>query len=269
MFENKTIADSLSELKTSQESGLSANEVETRRKKYGLNKLEEKKGESAFMIFLGEFKDPMTLVLAGAAIISMVIGLIEGGTDWIADVCIIFGVLIVNAIIGTIQETKAEKALEALKKLSSPTATVRREGKLVEVKAEELVPGDIVVLEEGRTVPADLRLIKAFQMKSDESSLTGESLPVEKDPEIVLTGEVGAGDRVNEAYMSTPIVYGRGEGVVIATGMNTEIGRIAKMLSNNEDDSTPLQKKLAQLSKFLGYLTVGIVVLMFGVSLYL
>src|SRR5574344_624460 len=267
MFENKTIADSLSELKTSQESGLSANEVETRRAKYGLNKLEEKKGESAFMIFLGEFKDPMTLVLAGAAIISMVIGSIEGRTDWIADVCIIFGVLIVNAIIGTIQETKAEKALEALKKLSSPTATVRREGKLVEVKAEELVPGDIVVLEEGRTVPADLRLIKAFQMKSDESSLTGESLPVEKDPEIVLTGEVGAGDRVNEAYMSTPIVYGRGEGIVIATGMNTEIGRIAKMLSNNEDESTPLQKKLAQLSKFLGYLTVGIVVLMFGVSL--
>jgi Ca2+-transporting ATPase len=153
-----------------------------------------------------------------------------------------------------------------LKKLSSPTATVRRDGKLVEVKAEELVPGDIVVLEEGRTVPADLRLIKAFQMKSDESSLTGESLPVEKDPEIVLTGEVGAGDRVNEAYMSTPIVYGRGEGVVIATGMNTEIGRIAKMLSNNEDEDTPLQKKLAQLSKFLGYLTVGIVVLMFGVS---
>jgi len=144
---------------------------------------------------------------------------------------------------------------------------VRRDGKIIEVKAEELVPGDIVVLEEGRTVPADLRLIKAFQMKSDESSLTGESLPVEKDPEIVLTGEVGAGDRVNEAYMSTPIVYGRGEGVVIATGMNTEIGRIAKMLSNNEDEDTPLQKKLAQLSKFLGYLTLGIVVLMFGVSL--
>src|SRR5574344_2124250 len=267
MFENKTIADSLSELKTSQESGLSANEVETRRAKYGLNKLEEKKGESAFMIFLGEFKDPMTLVLAGAAIISMVIGSIEGRTDWIADVCIIFGVLILNAIIGTVQETKAEKALEALKKLSSPIATVRRDGKIIEVKAEELVPGDIVVLEEGRTVPADLRLIKAFQMKSDESSLTGESLPVENDPEIILTGEVGAGDRVNEAYMSTPIVYGRGEGIVIATGMNTEIGRIAKMLSNNEDESTPLQKKLAQLSKFLGYLTVGIVVLMFGVSL--
>src|SRR5574344_1038226 len=271
MFENKTIADSLSELKTRQESGLSASEVETRRAKYGLNKLEEKKGKSAFWIFIGEFKDPMALILAGAAIISMVLGLVKPDpadpNGWVADVVIIFGVLILNAIIGTIQETKAEKALEALKKLSSPTATVRREGKLVEVKAEELVPGAIVVLEEGRTVPADLRLIKAFQMKSDESSLTGESLPVEKDPEIVLTGEVGAGDRVNEAYMSTPIVYGRGEGIVIATGMNTEIGRIAKMLSNNEDESTPLQKKLAQLSKFLGYLTVGIVVLMFGVSL--
>jgi P-type Ca2+ transporter type 2C len=271
MFENKTIADSLSELKTTQENGLSASEVETRRAKYGLNKLEEKKGKSAFWIFIGEFKDPMTLILAGAAIISMVLGLVKPDPSdpngWVADVVIIFGVLILNAIIGTVQETKAEKALEALKKLSSPTATVRRDGKIIEVKAEELVPGDIVVLEEGRTVPADLRLIKAFQMKSDESSLTGESLPVEKDPEIVLTGEVGAGDRVNEAYMSTPIVYGRGEGVVIATGMNTEIGRIAKMLSNNEDEDTPLQKKLAQLSKFLGYLTLGIVVLMFGVSL--
>src|SRR5574344_2161885 len=274
MFENKTIADSLSELKTTQENGLSASEVETRRAKYGLNKLEEKKGKSAFWIFIGEFKDPMTLILFAAAIISIVVGIFNANKEGrsvtfedFADVIIIFGVIVLNATIGTIQETRAEKALEALKKLSSPTATVRREGKIVEVKAEELVPGDIVVLEEGRTVPADLRLIKAFQMKSDESSLTGESLPVEKDPEIVLTGEVGAGDRVNEAYMSTPIVYGRGEGIVIATGMNTEIGRIAKMLSNNEDESTPLQKKLAQLSKFLGYLTVGIVVLMFGVSL--
>ena len=273
MFENKTIADSLSELKTNQESGLSASEVETRKAKYGPNKLEEKKGKSAFWIFIGEFKDPMTLILFAAAIISIVVGIFNANKEGravtfedFADVIIIFGVIVLNATIGTIQETRAEKALEALKKLSSPTATVRRDGKIVEVKAEELVPGDIVVLEEGRTVPADLRLIKAFQMKSDESSLTGESLPVEKDPEIVLTGEVGAGDRVNEAYMSTPIVYGRGEGVVIATGMNTEIGRIAKMLSNNEDEDTPLQKKLAQLSKFLGYLTVGIVVLMLGVS---
>jgi Ca2+-transporting ATPase len=267
MFENKTIAGALNELGTNQETGLSSSEVKVRQEQYGPNKLEEKKRTSAFMIFLGEFKDPMTLVLAAAAIISMVIGIVEGGNDWVADVCIIFGVLIVNAIIGTIQETKAEKALEALKKLSSPTATVRRDGKLIETKAEDLVPGDIVILEEGRTVPADLRLLKAFAMKADESSLTGESLPVEKDPNVVLTGEVGVGDRVNEAYMSTPIVYGRGEGVVIATGMKTEIGRIATMLSGAGEEDTPLQKKLAQLSKFLGYLTVGIVVLMFGVSL--
>jgi P-type Ca2+ transporter type 2C len=273
MFENKTIVDSLSELKTNGKEGLSEDEVKARQAKYGPNKLSEKKGESAFMIFLGEFKDPMTLILFAAAIISIVVSIFSANKENrainfgdFADVIIIFGVIVLNATIGTIQETRAEKALEALKKLSSPTATVRRGGKLVEVKAEELVPGDIVVLEEGRTVPADMRLTKAFAMKADESSLTGESLPVEKNPELVLTEEVGVGDRVNEVYMSTPIVYGRGEGVVIATGMQTEIGRIATMLSGNEDEQTPLQVKLAQLSKFLGYLTVGIVILMLGVS---
>ncbi len=273
MFENKSIADSLNELSTNQENGLSDEEVIKRREKYGANKLEEKKRKSAFLIFIGQFKDPMTIILFAAAIISIVVGIFSAQKEGrgitfedFADVIIIFGVIVLNATIGTVQETKAEKALEALKQLSSPTATVRRNGKLCEVKAEELVPGDIVVLEEGRSVPADLRLLKAFQMKADESSLTGESLPVEKDPEIVLTGEVGVGDRVNVAYMSTPIVYGRGEGVVIGTGMNTEIGRIASMLSGEEEEETPLQKKLAQLSKFLGYLTVGIVVLMLGVS---
>jgi Ca2+-transporting ATPase len=273
MFENKSVKDALSELKTSEKDGLSDEEVKARQAKYGPNKLEEKKGESAFMIFLGEFKDPMTLILFAAAIISIVVSIFSANKEGrgmnfgdFADVVIIFGVIVLNATIGTIQETRAEKALEALKKLSSPTATVRRGGKLVEVKAEELVPGDIVVLEEGRTVPADLRLMKAFAMKADESSLTGESLPVEKNPDLVLTEEVGVGDRVNEVYMSTPIVYGRGEGVVIATGMQTEIGRIATMLSNNEDEQTPLQVKLAQLSKFLGYLTVAIVILMLGVS---
>lgn len=249
MFENKSIADSLNELSTNQENGLSDEEVIKRREKYGANKLEEKKRKSAFLIFIGQFKDPMTIILFAAAIISIVVGIFSAQKEGrgitfedFADVIIIFGVIVLNATIGTVQETKAEKALEALKQLSSPTATVRRNGKLCEVKAEELVPGDIVVLEEGRSVPADLRLLKAFQMKADESSLTGESLPVEKDPEIVLTGEVGVGDRVNVAYMSTPIVYGRGEGVVIGTGMNTEIGRIASMLSGEEEEETPLQK---------------------------
>lgn len=267
MYENKTAAETLKALSTNKENGLNDEEVEKRRAQYGPNKLEEKKKKSAFLIFIGEFKDPMTLILLAAAIISLVVGILQKDNEQYADVIIIFGVLLLNATIGTIQETKAEKALEALKKLSSPTATVRRNGKIVDVKAEELVPGDIVILEEGRSVPADLRLLEAFQMKSDESSLTGESLPVEKDPAIVLSGEVGVGDRVNEVYMSTPIVYGRGEGVVIATGMKSEIGRIASMLSGEGEEDTPLQKKLAQLSKFLGYLTVAIVALMLGVSL--
>lgn len=273
MFENKSIKDTLSELDVKEETGLSTSEVETRRAKYGANKLEEKKKESWVHIFLGEFKDPMVLVLFVAALISLglaiantISGKSSGFGDY-ADVIIIFAVVIINATIGTVQETRAEKALEALKKLSSPTATVRRDGDIKEIKAEELVPGDIVILEEGRSVPADLRLLKGFSIKANESSLTGESTPVEKEPSFTLTSEVGVGDRVNEVYMSTPIVYGRGEGVVIATGKTTEIGRIATMLSGQEDEQTPLQKKLAGLSKFLGYLTVGIVFLMLAVSL--
>lgn len=274
MYENQSIADSLNALGTNPETGLSSSEVKLRQNQFGPNKLEEKKKKSSFLIFIDQFRDPMTIILFAAAIISIIVGVFDANKEGrsvtfgdFADVIIIFGVIVLNATIGTIQEAKAEKALEALKKLSSPTATVRRDGKLVEVKAEELVPGDLVVLEEGRTVPADLRLIKAFAMKADESSLTGESLPVEKDPDLVLTGEVGVGDRVNEAYMSTPIVYGRGEGVVIATGMKTEIGKIASMLSDQGEEDTPLQKKLAQLSKFLGYLTIGIVFLMLLVSI--
>ncbi len=274
MHENHSAKETLAFYDVSEERGLSEEEVDKRREKWGANKLEEEKKESWIAIFIGQFKDPMIFILLGAAIVSLVLGILSAVKEGngihfrdFADVIIIFGVIFLNAIIGTVQETKAEKSLEALKKLSSPTATVRRDGALKEVKAEELVPGDIVILEEGRTVPADLRLIKGFALKANESSLTGESLPVEKNPDLVLTEEVGIGDRVNIVYSSTPIVYGRGEGVVIGTGKNTEIGRIATMLSGGEDELTPLQKKLNQLSKFLGYLTIGIVVLMFAVSL--
>jgi P-type Ca2+ transporter type 2C len=276
MFEDKSAAKTLENFKVDPAKGLMPGEVENKQKIEGPNKLTEKKKKSLFLIFLSEFKDPMVIVLFIAALISLGIGIYNAVTAYppraygfedMADVIIIFGVVILNAVIGTIQEGRAEKALEALKKLSSPTATVRRNGQLVEVKAEELVRGDIVILEEGRTVPADLRLIKSFNLKTDESSLTGESLPVEKDADIVMSDQVGIGDRVNEVFMSTPIVYGRGEGVVIHTGMYTEIGKIASALEGNEDEDTPLQKNLAKLSKFLGYLTLGIVVLMFGVSL--
>lgn len=272
MFENKNINETYSSLNAKEE-GLSEKEVEERKAKFGPNHLAEEKKDGWFKIFIGQFKDPMVIILAVAAIISLVLGIINPSDPSkgfsisdAADVIIIFGVVILNAIIGTVQECKAEKALEALKKLSSPTATVRRNGQLVEIKADELVPGDIVILEEGRTVPADLRLIKASLMKADESSLTGESVPVEKDANIVLSEETGIGDRVNEVFMSTPIVHGRGEGVVIATGMNTEIGKIASLLSGNDDEDTPLQKSLNKISKFLGYLTVGIVILMLAVS---
>ncbi len=270
MFENKNVNETLSSFSTSEEEGLSSTEVDERRKRDGLNKLKEKKKDPWYKIFWGNIADPMTLILALAAIISLILAIINWeseGAEGLADVFIIFGVVIINALIGTIQEMKAEKALEALKKMSAPTATVRRDGKTIEIAAEELVVGDIVILEEGRTVPADLRLIKAFSLKTDESSLTGESLPVEKDPSIVLSEESGVGDRINEVFMSTPVVYGHGEGVVIATGMDTEIGKIASMLSGDKEEETPLQKKLSGLSKFLGILTIIIVILMLGVKI--
>jgi Ca2+-transporting ATPase len=274
MWETKSTSEVLSELQVDSAQGLSSAEVEKRRATYGPNKLKEEKNKSPFLIFIEQIKDPMTFILFAAAIISLVLSIItankEGralGFEDFADVIIIFGVITLNAIIGTVQETKAEKALEALKKMSSPTATVIRDGKTVEIKAEELVPGDIVVLEEGRTVPADLRLLTSFSMKADEASLTGESVPAEKDANIVLTEEVGVGDRVNEVFMSTPIVYGRGTGVVINTGMNTQIGKIATMLEGGDDEDTPLQKQLNKISKFLGILTIGIVVLMLVVKI--
>jgi len=274
MYENKTVSETLKALETNRETGLSEEEASRRLEKYGPNKLAEKKKKGPFRVFLEQFKDPMVLILFLAAAVSLALSIITAvkesrhmTVEDFADVVIIFGVVVINAIIGTVQETRAEKSLEALKKLSSPTATVRRDGVLKEIKATDLVPGDIVILEEGRTVPADLRLIDAFSIKTNESSLTGESLPVEKDAHMVLTEEVGIADRVNTVYMSTPIVYGRGEGVVVGTGSQTEIGRIASMLQSGEDDETPLQKKLGQLSKFLGILTIVIVVLMLAVKL--
>ncbi|MCR5505557.1 MAG: calcium-translocating P-type ATPase, PMCA-type [Bacilli bacterium] len=271
MFETKSAKSTCEELRVDPKQGLSTQEAGERMLQYGLNKLEEKKKKPLFLVFLSNFNDPMIFILLAAAVLSLGVSLYNtlknGAAFDIADPIIIMGVVILNAIIGTVQENKAEKSLEALKRMSSPTCMVRRDGQLVELKAEELVPGDVVVLEEGRTVPADLRLIESINLKTDESSLTGESLPVEKDASIVFSEEVGVGDRVNMAYASTPVVYGRGEGVVVLTGMKTETGKIAKMLSTGEDETTPLQKKLAQLSKFLGILTIIIVIAIMGVQM--
>ena len=271
MFETKNQKTVCEELKVDPKEGLSSKEAGERLLTYGLNKLQEKKKKHPILIFFSNFNDPMIFILLAAAVLSIGVSLyntLKNGENFdFADPIIILGVVILNAFIGTIQENKAEKSLEALKKMSSPTCIVRRDGQLVELKAEDLVPGDIVILEEGRTVPADLRLIETINLKTDESSLTGESLPVEKNADIVFSEEVGVGDRVNMAYSGTPVVYGRGEGVVVLTGMKTETGKIAKMLSSDEDSTTPLQKKLAQLSKFLGFLTIIIVIVILGVQM--
>ena len=271
MFETKNHQTVCQDLQVDPKTGLSSKEASERMLKYGLNKLQEKKKKSPILIFFSNFNDPMIFILLAAALLSIGVSLyntLKNGQSFdFADPIIILGVVILNAFIGTVQENKAEKSLEALKKMSSPTCIVRRDGQLVELKAEDLVPGDIVILEEGRTVPADLRLIESINLKTDESSLTGESLPVEKNADIVFSEEVGVGDRVNMAYSGTPIVYGRGEGVVVLTGMKTETGKIAKMLSSDEDSTTPLQKKLAQLSKFLGFLTIIIVIVILGVQM--
>lgn len=248
------------ELNTSIENGISTLEAEKRLKENGENVITSGKKKNIFLKFLLQFKDPMIYVLLFAGVISFAL------KEW-ADGAIVLFVIILNAVVGTIQEARAEKALEALKKMASPTCVVKREGKLIEIEASKVVVGDLVVLEEGRIVPADIRLIKSFNIKCDESSLTGESVPVEKRSDIVFDSPQGVADRSNIVHMSTTISFGRGEGVVVATGMNSEIGKIAKMLSATKENKTPLQKKLASLSKILGIVCVVVCILMYIVGL--
>ena len=250
--------------------GLSSEEVQKRFAKYGPNKLEEGKKVPFIIKLLKQFIEPMVIVLLIAALISLAIFIFhttsgDESEEWI-DCIVILAIVIINALIGAIQEQKAEQSLEALKKLSSPTCTVKRDGKLCNIKAEELVPGDLVILEEGVIIPADVRLITSVDMKSDESSLTGESVPAEKDARAVLGEDTLVADQATIGHMSCPISYGRGTGIVIGTGMNTEMGKIANMLTNSEDEETPLQKKLAVLSKQLGLICLIIVVVTFLVG---
>lgn len=272
VIETLTIEDTLESFQTNKKKGLTKEEAEIRSLKYGKNKLDEKKKKGWFMIFLEQMNNPMVFVLFAAVILTIGISIIdtisymethdkfsftEAG-DW-PDVVIILAIVILNAVIGTIQEVKAQTSLEALKKMSSPESLVIRSGERIKVKSEDLTLGDIVILEEGDNVGADLRLIESHNLKANESSLTGESLPIEKDAKFTFTAEVPVGDRCNMVYMSTPIVYGRGMGVVVKTGMNTEIGRIASALDVAEE-MTPLQKTLAKLSKTLGLLTLFVVI---------
>ena len=252
-------------LHTDFENGLTQEQVREQREKYGLNELTAKKKKSLFVKFLEQFKDFMIIILIIAAVVSGVIGVIEG--EGITDTIIILIVVILNAIIGVAQENKAEKSLEALQKLSSHVAKVIRDGKLVVVESKDLVPGDIVVLDTGDFVPADLRIIESANLKSQESSLTGESVPVEKNNMLIEDSEVGIGDRTNMLFSSSLITYGRGKGVVVETGMNTEVGKIAGILNETEETQTPLQIKLNKLGKTLGVAALLICLVIFIIGI--
>ena len=262
---NKTSQEVEQELKTDCQNGLSSNQVQENMKKYGLNELQEKKKDSLLKKFLEQFKDFSIIVLIIAAIVSGVVGVAQG--EGFTDTIIILIVVILNAVIGVAQESKAEKSLEALKKLSSHASKVIRNGKEQVIPARELVPGDLVIIETGDYIAADLRTIEAVNLKSQEASLTGESVPVEKITEKIDGNEIGIGDRKNMLFSSSLITYGRGKAIVVNTGMNTEVGKIAGMLDNAEKQETPLQQKLNDLGKTLGIACLAICAVIFVIGL--
>ena len=269
----KKSKDVLSELSTS-ENGLSAAEAAKRLEQNGKNKLAEGKKESLFHRFLKQLAEPMTIILIVAAIISAGVEIYNGISlnhwEFPADVVIIMAVVLINAILGVFQESKAEKAIEALQEIAAAQSKVIRDGHQISVRSEDLVVGDIIVLEAGDAVPADARIIECASMKIEEAALTGESVPVTKQEETLeagANGDVALGDRKNMVFMGSTVVYGRGKAVVTATGMDTEMGKIADALANAEEGKTPLQIKLAGLSKILTYLVIGICVVIFAVQL--
>ena len=250
MYANQNTAEVIRQLESSQK-GLSGAEAETRLLKYGANRLEEQKKKGVLALFMEQLNDPLIYILMAAIAISLFLG--EAG-----DAMIIAAVILLNSIVGVIQEDKARKAIEALQQLASPKALVRRDGREFEIPSGKLVPGDIVFLEAGRQVPADLRLLEAVNLKIEESALTGESVPVDKTTAAIGGEKKSIGDMTNMAYMSTTVTYGRGEGIVTATGMSTEIGRIAGLIGTGGSEMTPLQRRLADLGKLLSILAVGV-----------
>ena len=251
-------------LQTSFINGLTENEVQARQKKYGYNEFTKQKHTSLWTKFFLQFKSFMIIVLLAAAAISGIVGYLNG--EGFTDAIIILVIVILNACIGTVQEAKAEKSLDALEKLSSPHCKVVRNGQVVVIESRELVPGDVVILETGDSVPADLRLVEAINLKVQEAALTGESVPEDKFVEHI-PDEVSLGDRDNMAFGATSVTYGRGKGVVTATGMNSEVGKIATMIQAVPDTKTPLQEKLDKLGKFLGIAALSICALIFVVGL--
>src|ERR687895_999604 len=255
----KSVAEVAAALSTDLEKGLSQADAQERLRAHGANELTEKPRPGFLALLWDQFNNYLVIILIVAAILALLLG---EYVDAIAIMCIV----VLNAVIGVVQESKAEQALAALKKLAAPNAQVLRDGHQITVPARELVPGDIVLLEAGNYVPADLRLASAVNLKIEEAALTGESLPVEKDASQVVKEDVALGDRKNSAFLSTLITYGRGKGIVTGTGMRTQIGLIAEMIQSYEEEDTPLQQKLEHLGKVLGTVCIGIclIVLVYG-----
>lgn len=259
MYMAKSVAETEAILKTSPKHGLSQAEAELRRRQYGINRLKERKQKGPIGLFLEQLNDPLIYILMVAIAISLFL-------REIGDAGIIAAVILLNGVVGVVQEGKARKAIESLQKLASPRALVKRDGKEQEIPSEQLVPGDIVYLEAGRQVPADIRLVQAVNLKIEESALTGESVPTEKNCHQLSSEEMSLGDRLNMAFMSTTVTYGRGIGIVTATGMETEIGKIAGMIDKEESEMTPLQRRLADLGKILSIAAVIICCFLFLVA---
>ncbi len=260
----------MKELTTDLNSGLSEEEASERLKSFGQNKLDEKPPRTFLQRFSSQMKDVMVVILMIAAGVSLGISIYHamtgGETDWVEPIVILL-IVIINGVLGVVQESRAEAALEALKNLSAPSARVRRGGELKTIKSTELVPGDVIEIEAGDMVPADCRLIHSASFRSDESALTGESVPAEKDAAADVSKLAPLGDRVNMAYAGCAVSYGRAKAVVVETGMNTEMGKIAQMLDNEDEAVTPLQIKLAHLGKMLGFLALGICAIILVIGL--
>ena len=264
-MKTESVIDALS---TDVKAGLTKAEADKRLAQYGPNSLGEEKKVPLWKRFLGQFADAMVLILIGAAVLSAVMAIKEGGFSGWIDVIVILAIVIINAVLGVYQEGKADEAIAALKKMSSPQAKVVRDNIQQMVDSDKLVPGDVVVLDAGDLVAADIRLTEASSMKVEEASLTGESVPVDKDATVELDEDCGIGDRKNMLYMGTAVTYGRGRGVVVETGANTELGKIASRLSSIDDEETPLQKNLTKLGKILGIVCIVICLIVFVVDVF-
>ena len=268
ILHHKPIEEVLNHFETNLESGLNDEQISSKKEKFGPNKLREKKKKSTVQRFLDQFKDVMILILIAAAIVSFVVICMEQNWGELFEPALIVLIVVVNAIMGVMQESKAEKALDALKNMSAPHARVIRNGKEMVIDASELVPGDIIKIEAGDFVPADARLITSASLKSEESALTGESVPSEKNAADVVDETAALGDRTNMVFSGCSITNGTATAVVTATGMDTEMGKIANLLDNESDTQTPLQKKLAQLGKYLGIVALACCAIIFVVGIF-